>query len=132
MKDSKPGIQGSVPGMSDRFRLSAKWQIAILIACGIGVLVHLWITVSRVGSKIGDYDVNREFGRRFLAREELYEGGQCFNYMPVGAFYWAPLALVSPRVGMACRYLTAIACLALTFRMLSSMAFPDWKTGQGK
>jgi alpha-1,2-mannosyltransferase len=125
MKDSKPGIARSVPGMSDRFRLSAKWQIVILIACGIGILIHFWITVSRVGSKIGDYDVNREFGRRFLVHEELYEGGQCFNYMPVSALYWAPLALVSPRVGMAGRCLTAIICLGLTFRMLFSMAFPD-------
>jgi len=132
MKESKPGNQRSVPGMSGHVRFIGKWQFALLLACSIGVLIHFWITVSRVGSKIGDYDVNREFGRRFLAHEELYEGGQCFNYMPVSALYWAPLALVSPRVGMACRYLAAIVCLGLTFRMLSSMAFSDRRADWGK
>jgi alpha-1,2-mannosyltransferase len=132
MKDSKPGIQRSVPGMSDQLRFSPKWQVAILVACCIGMLIHLTFTVRRVGTKIGDYDVNREFGRRFLAHEDLYEGGQCFNYMPISALYWAPMALVPPRVGMACRYLMAIVCLALTFRILSSMAFPDRQRDQRK
>src|SRR5262245_31415986 len=132
MKESKPGNQRSVPGMSGHVRFFGKWQFALLLACSIGVLIHFWITVSRVGSKIGDYGVNREFGRRFLAHEELYEGGQCFNYMPVSALYWAPMALVSPRVGMAGRYLIAIVCLGLTFRMLSSMAFSDRRADWGK
>jgi uncharacterized membrane protein len=89
------------------------------------VLVHFVMTVGRVGTKIGDYDVNREFGRRFLAHSDLYEGGQCFNYLPISALYWAPLALVPPRVGMALRYLTALACLGLTFRLLRLMMFPQ-------
>jgi len=96
------------------------------------MLIHLTFTVRRVDTKIGDYDVNREFGRRFLAHEDLYEGGQCFNYMPISALYWAPMALVSPRVGMACRYLMAIVCLCLTFRMLSSMAFLGRQRDPGK
>src|SRR5260370_4633175 len=82
----------------------------MLAVASLGLLDHLTVSVVRVGHKIGDYDINREFGRRFLAGEPLYQGGQCFNYMPISALYWSPLALVPPRAGMALRYLTALAC----------------------
>src|SRR5713226_2899598 len=132
MGEIKPSIQGSLRGIIDGLLLSPQSQRIILVVCCVGLLAHLTVTVGRVGKKIGDYDVNREFGRRFLTHEDLYEGGQCFNYMPISALYWAPMALVPPRVGMACRYLMAIVCLALTFRILSSMAFPDRQRDQRK
>jgi hypothetical protein len=104
--------------MFDRLRSLPWWQKIILIFGCLTLLAHFTFSVARVGAKIGDYDINREFGRRFLAGEPLYQGGQCFNYMPASALYWAPLALVPPRVGMALRYLTALACLVITLRIL--------------
>jgi hypothetical protein len=104
---------------------SPRWRLIILAVCALALLVHFTVTVGRVGRKSGDYDVNREFGRRFLQHEHLYEGGLCFNYMPASALYWAPLALVPPRVGMGLRYLTALICLALILRWLRLMTFPQ-------
>jgi alpha-1,2-mannosyltransferase len=91
--------------------------------CLLGLIVHFTITVHRVGNKIGDFDVHRDFGRAFLAGEYLYQGGQCFNYMPITAMFRAPLALVPPRVAMAGRYLVALVCLGLTLRFLHEMVF---------
>jgi len=130
MKDGEPksgavlDLQSSILG-TQKGRLSLRWRIITLAVCCLGLLAHLSVTIGRVGRKIGDYDVNREFGRRFLKHEGLYKGGQCFNYMPASGLYWASLALVPPRVGMALRYLTALACLALIIRMLRMMASPE-------
>jgi hypothetical protein len=111
---------------------SSKGRFIILAVCGLGLLAHLTVTIGRVGTKIGDYDVNREFGRRFLNHDYLYEGGQCFNYMPVSALYWSPLALAPPRFGMALRYVTALACLGLILRWLRLMIFPDRRADSSK
>ena len=79
----------------------------------------------------GDFDIHREFGRRFLAGEDLYLAhpgevvGFCFNYMPISAMYYAPLALLSPNVGPLARYAVALVCLALTFSMLAAMVRPQ-------
>src|SRR5713101_7526471 len=132
MGEIKPSIQGSLRGIIDGLLLSPQSQRIILVVCCVGLLIHLTFTVRRVGTKIGDYDVNREFGRRFLTHEDLYEGGQCFNYMAISALYWAPLALVPPSVGIALRYLTALACLGLTLRMLHLMIFPGQRPDPGK
>jgi alpha-1,2-mannosyltransferase len=112
-------------------RFSAWCQGIILAACCVGLIVHFTVTLTRVGKKIGDYDVNREFGQRFLAGEPLYQDGLCFNYMPVNALYWSPFALMSPRIGMVFRYLTALVCLTFTLRWLQRMAFfgQDWALG---
>jgi hypothetical protein len=107
--------------MFNRFLSIPAWQKTVLAIGCVGLLVHLVVSVTRVGNKVGDYDINREFGRRFLAGEPLYQGGQCFNYMPSSALYWAPLALVPPRLGMALRYLTALVCLVATLHMLLRM-----------
>ncbi len=118
MGELKSANRGSIRDLYSRIWLSPKWRRVILGVACLGLLANMTVTVGRVGTKIGDYDVNREFGRRLLMHEPLYEGGQCFNYMPMSALYWAPLALVPPRVGMAFRYLTALGCLGLTFRWL--------------
>jgi hypothetical protein len=123
MGEQKPANQNRLHGILDLLLPFSKWQRIIFLVCCFGILAHLTVTVGRVGKKIGDYDVNREFGRRFLAGEYLYEDGQCFNYMPTSALYWAPLALVPPRVGMGLRYGAALICLALTIRMLRRMVF---------
>lgn len=132
MGEIKPSIPGSLRGVFDRFLHSPKSQRIILVVCCVGMLAHLAIIVGRVSKKIGDYDVNREFGRRLLTHEDLYEGGQCFNYMPISALYWAPLALVPPSLGMALRYVTALACLGLTVRMLRLMTFSGQRPDSDK
>jgi len=78
-----------------------------------GVLAHRRLTHG------GDFDISREFGRRFLAGEPLYAGGLHYPYMPTAAMYFAPLALVPPGVGIAVRYAVALVCLWLTMRMLA-------------
>jgi hypothetical protein len=107
--------------MCERLRLLPWWQKIILAFAGLGLLAHVTISIARVGRKIGDYDINREFGRRFLAGEPLYQGGQCFNYMPISALYWAPMALVPPRAGMALRYVTALICLLIAIRIFRNV-----------
>ncbi len=109
-----------------------KSNLVIVAICCLSLLVHFTITVSRVGTKIGDYDVNREFGQRFLAHSDLYQGGQCFNYMPISALYWAPLALAPPRVGMALRYVVALVCLGLTIRFLWLLTAPGQRLDSRK
>jgi hypothetical protein len=118
--------------MCERLRSLSWWQKIILALASLGLLAHLVVSVVHVGHKIGDYDINREFGRRFLAGEPLYQGGQCFNYMPISALYWAPLALVPPRAGMALRYLTALACLFITIRILDRMVSGEWLVVSGR
>src|SRR5262249_10268271 len=112
---------GQGVAMSAWFR-SLSWPRRILLLVALAVaLVHLGIVVQRSTRKIGDFNVNREFGRRFLAGESLYEGGNSFNYMPINALYHAPLALLPVPAGIALRYAAALACLALTLYWLSVM-----------
>jgi hypothetical protein len=100
--------------------LSRSQQILVLIGLS-AVLWHLAYIVQRTAHQTGDYHVNREFGRRFLAGESLYEGGLCFNYMPISALYYAPLALLPATVGLVVRYLAALGCLVLVLRWLQQM-----------
>jgi hypothetical protein len=109
-----------------------RWQKLILGFCFLGVIGHFTLTVFRVGNKVGDFDVNREFGRCFLAGEYLYKDGQCFNYMAISAMYWSPLALAPPRVAMASRYVVALLCLGLTLRFLRKMVFDGQQAGGQK
>jgi hypothetical protein len=68
-----------------------------------------------------DFDVHREFGRRFLTGEYLYSAGICHPYMPTAAMYFSPLALVDRGTGFMIRYAIAVACLWFTFRLLQRM-----------
>ena len=97
----------------------------IFIAAGVVAVALQWVAITqRRASHLGDFDVSREFGRRFLAREYLYAGGTHYPYMPSAAMYFAPLAMVAPSAGIAVRYGVALGCLLLTFRMLHSMVRP--------
>jgi alpha-1,2-mannosyltransferase len=69
----------------------------------------------------GDFDVSREFGRRFLAGEYLYRGGLHFPYLPSAAMYFSPLAALPAAVAFVASYCLALVCLWLTFRMLHAM-----------
>jgi len=81
-----------------------------------------WAVIAhRRATHLGDFDVSREFGRRFLAHEDLYSGGLHYPYMPTAAMYFSPLALIDPTVGLALRYGAALGCLWLTLRLLHTM-----------
>jgi alpha-1,2-mannosyltransferase len=96
-------------------------QRVLLLVCVVAVAVHGFVIAHRRVHHLGDFDISREFGRRFLAGEYLYEGGLHYPYMPIAAMYFSPLALLDPTVGFALRYMTAILCVWLTFRLLNRM-----------
>lgn len=82
------------------------------------VAVHAGAIAVRRLTHAGDFDVSREFGRRFLAGEPLYAGGLHYPYLPSAALAFAPLALLPPWLGFALRYAAAVAALALALRLL--------------
>jgi alpha-1,2-mannosyltransferase len=88
------------------------------------VALHAISIAIRRAGHLGDFDVSREFGRRFLAGEPLYAGGLHYPYMPAAAMWFAPLALAPPWIAFAARYAVALACTWLTFRMLAAMVAP--------
>ncbi len=108
--------------MFARFRVLPRAQQVLLLVALVIVLAHLAFLIQRRVQTAGDFDIHREFGRRFLAGEALYEDGTCYNYLPVSGLYWAPLALVPPTVGFVVRYVAALACLWLTMRWLRALA----------
>lgn len=102
--------------------LSHRWAGRIFIGvCLVVGVAQAAVTTSRREQHIGDYDVNREMGRRFLAHEHLYAGGLNYTYTPTAALWFAPLALVPPGIGFTLRYAAAVAGLWLTLRLLCSM-----------
>ncbi len=101
---------------------SRSWTRRIFIAaCVVAVAVQWVAIVQRRANHLGDFDVSREFGRRFLAQQYLYAGGVHYPYMPSAAMYFAPLAVINPGLGIALRYSVAVGCLWLTLRMLKKM-----------
>lgn len=72
-----------------------------------------------------DYYVHRVFGQRFLTGELAASDGICFNYMPISALYWSPLALMPLDGGRVVSYLFSLAALALTLYLLSKMVRPS-------
>jgi alpha-1,2-mannosyltransferase len=104
-------------------RLRATHLLFVIGAAVIGVVVaiHVVIITHRRAMHSGDFDISREFGRRFLAHEELYAGGLHYPYMPAAAMYFAPLAVVPAWLGFAVRYALALVCVALTLRMLARL-----------
>lgn len=104
--------------MTPRARLVAWLALAIVVA------VHLSVVMHRRGEHAGDFDLSRELGRRFLAGQPLYEQGLHYPYPPSAAMCFAPLALLPSEWAFGLRYATALACLALTLRLLTSME-PD-------
>jgi alpha-1,2-mannosyltransferase len=83
----------------------------VAIALDLGKLAHRRMSLG------GDFDVAREFGRRFLQGEYLYAHGLHFVYLPSAAMYFSPLALLPSAIGFAAWFGIAILCLWLTLRM---------------
>jgi alpha-1,2-mannosyltransferase len=91
--------------------------------------IHLAFALHRRTLHSGDFDVSREFGRRFVAGERLYEHGLHFPYPPAAAMLFAPLALLPPAAGFLARY--AAACAALAF-VLATLAGTVGRAQLGK
>jgi len=93
---------------------------ATLLAVGVLVLgLHLGITLHRRTRHAGDFDVSREFGRRFLAGEHLYAGGLHYPYLPVAGAWFAPLALAPSEIAFVARYLVSVGALVVTMGLLA-------------
>jgi hypothetical protein len=82
---------------------------ALLIAVAIVVVLACWVTMIR--KPRGDFMNHLEFGRRFVAGEDLYRGGLDIPYPPSFAFAYAPLSMMPPRI--AGSVLFAIGCASL-------------------
>jgi alpha-1,2-mannosyltransferase len=104
------------------FEARPRVRRALLILGVLIAVVHFVHAEKRNWRTLGDLGPNREFGRRFLAGEDLYYQGCCYNYLPTAAMYWAPLAMVPTSVALAGRYFVALASLALVFWCLGSLA----------
>ena len=113
--------------VADHSTIARRWfarpwaRRAFVAVCLVVVIVQAFVIIQRREKHLGDYDVSREMGRRFLAGEYLYAGGLHYPYTPTAALSFAPLALVRPGVGLALRYAVAIAGLWLTLRMLRTL-----------
>jgi hypothetical protein len=99
-------------------------SLLLIAACLVVVAVHGLVVAQRRTQHPGDFDISREFGRRFLADEPLYAGGLHYPYMPSAAMAFAPLALVDARVAFVARYGVALACLWLSLRLLECLLVP--------
>jgi len=104
------------------FRALSRLRQALVLACLLAVCAHAGLVAYRRTHTIGDFDVHREFGHRFLAGQPLYDGGLCYNYMPISAFFHAPLALLPAPIAAFLRYVAALACLGFSLNWLRRMA----------
>jgi len=102
-------------------RSRTRMQRIVIATCCVVVVTQWVVIVHRRATHGGDFDVSREFGRRFLAHEDLYSGGLHYPYMPAAAMYFSPLALIGPTAGLALRYGAALGCLWLILRLLHAM-----------
>ncbi len=101
------------------------WVRPVFLGVCLAVIAAQAVVVAhRRQTHVGDYDVSREMGRRFLAGEHLYAGGLHYPYTPTAAMSFAPLAMVRPGLGLALRYAAAVGGLWLTLRWLRAMV---WK-----
>ncbi len=107
--------------MNAWFRSRTRFERIFLIACGVLVPAEQVFKAICHATAYGDFNVHRDFGGRFLAGEALYAGDMCFNYMPVSAMGYAPLALFPTFLASLLRTTAALACLGLSLRWLGAM-----------
>jgi hypothetical protein len=106
-------------------KLLRRWPGWFLVICL--AIVSVQMIVNGISGQLADGDCGGqfEFGRRFLAGEPLYAQHETFQYLPIAALYWSPLALLGPHVGPLVRYAMSVACLGWTFWMLAVMVRPQ-------
>jgi alpha-1,2-mannosyltransferase len=114
------------------YRSLTRIERVVLIVCCVAIPAEVASKAFGHATALGDFNIHREFGLRFLAGTSLYKDNLCFNYMPVSALFYAPLALFHPAVASVLRLTTALGCLALTLfwlgRMVSGRARPgSWR-----
>lgn len=96
-----------------------------LLVAGAAIVIlglHLAVVSHRRADQPGDFDVSREFGRRFVERTWLYAGGTHYVYQPAAAMFFAPLSLLPAHVAFGMRYAAAVACLWWLLRLLNRLA----------
>ena len=93
--------------------------VALVVALDLAEVAHRRM---RFG---GDFDISREFGRRFLTGEPLYKNGLHFVYLPSAAMYFSPLAMVPTPAAFLFSFSIAILCVWLTLRMWQRMVSPQ-------
>ena len=69
----------------------------------MAISVQCAVVAHRRATTPGDFDLVREFGRRFIAGKHLYENGTEYPYTPLTALYGAAFALINPNLGFAVR-----------------------------
>jgi alpha-1,2-mannosyltransferase len=89
--------------------------VALVVALDLGKVVHRRMHFG------GDFDISREFGRRFLTGEYLYKNGLHFVYLPSAAMYFSPLAMLPTPIAFLAWFTIAILCAWLTLRMWQRM-----------
>jgi len=93
----------------------------VLLACVVFAPIELTAKAIGHASAYGDFNVHRDFGMRFLDGSWLYRGGHCFNYMPISAMYYSPLAMVPPALASLGRTALAMVCLVYVMHTLGTM-----------
>jgi len=119
-----------IAGFKSLLHHDPRWAGLFLVVLLIGFVIFQqvtifttkpvnWGTITLAG--LGDIDNQREFGRRFLHHEWIYEGGSCFNYMPISAMFWAPMALVPEGAALTLRFAFALWCTWFIFYAMARM-----------
>ena len=93
----------------------------VLLACVVFAPIELTAKAIGHAAAYGDFNVHRDFGMRFLQGSYLYRGGHCFNYMPISAMYYSPLAMVPPALASLGRTGLAMICLVYVMHTLGKM-----------
>jgi alpha-1,2-mannosyltransferase len=101
-----------------------RYRVMVIVGCAIVIAIQAIVIFHRRSLHPDDLDVAREFGRRFIAREDIYRNGLQYPYMPAAAMFFAPLAMVPAAVAFGIRYAIALASLFLTLVLLYRMVAP--------
>ena len=115
----------AAPGTAGR--VSPRWPWIFFAGAFLLITTHVLLSCLVRGEPddlSNDHWRHWEFGRRFLVGESLYQDRCCFNYMPIAAMYWAPMALVSVTASKLISYAISVAGLALTLWLLARMIGP--------
>jgi alpha-1,2-mannosyltransferase len=110
--------------MKSWFLALGRLELVMLIACCVIVPGELIFKAICHTTGFGDFNVHRDFGHRFLLGQPLYAGDRCFNYMPVSAMFYAPLAMFPQFIASLLRGLAAMVSLFLALRWLGIMTQP--------
>jgi alpha-1,2-mannosyltransferase len=116
-----------------RFLRSARRvEAALAWTCLIVLLIHVGFVIHRRMQRPSDFDIAREFGRRFVAHEYLYRQNLHFPYLPAAAMVFAPLSFLPAWAGFALQYALAIVALGYTLAFLFAMLAPRWPDLDGR